>query len=199
MKYCSASVCLSWLLVVLFCGLAVPIWGQTRPVGPLAPKTHRFTYTAVVPVTGVSQVDLVLRARTWAQQVTPAGQSPVITHGPDSSVVRTTGVCPFACDLSDLSGKTFMSKLSYTATISLREGRYQYELTDFFFVSPGVRQLPPVKTPVESFYNRNFKAYNDVGSRYQVNMRTCSTEIADEVLAHLQAGMRQPTRTVGSE
>ena len=62
-----------------------------------------------------------------------------------------------------------------------------------------MRQLPPVKTPVESFFNRNLKAYNDTGSRYQVNMRTCATEIASEVLARLQAGMRPPTGTAGSK
>lgn len=185
--------------MVLLCGPVIPLWGQTQPTGSLDPKTHRFAYAAVVPVVGISQSDLLSRARTWAQQIAPAGQLPMVTHGPDSAVVRTVGICPFACDLSDLSGKTFLSMLSYTATISLHEGRYQCELTDFFFVSPGVRQLPPVKTPVESFFNRNLKAYNDTGLRYQVNMRTCATEIASEVLARLQAGMRPPTGTAGSK
>ena len=199
MKYCPPLVCLPGLFVVLLCGLAGPSLGQTRPVGPLDPKTHRFIYTAVVPVAGASQADLVLRARAWAEQVTPAGHSPVIIPAPDSAGIITTGVCPFAYDQSDLSGKTLLSKLRYTATISVQEGRYRYKVTDFFFLAPGVRQLPPEKIPAETFFNHRFKPNNEDGSRYQETMRTCFPEIAGEVLARLQAAMRQSTSKAGSK
>ncbi|MFC7669587.1 hypothetical protein ACFQT0_21125 [Hymenobacter humi] len=174
--------------MVLLCGLAGPSRGQSLPTG-LLPRTHRFAYTAVVPVEGVSQADLVLRARAWAQQVTPAGQFPVSTHGPDTEVVRTTGVCPLAYDWA--GNKLLMSALRYTVTISVRKGRYQYEVKDFFFVNPGSDRSPVSETPAETYFNGNFIPYNETAARFNGTMRTCFKEVTTEVLAHLQEGMRK--------
>jgi hypothetical protein len=191
MKYCSVFACFPWLLLVLMDGLAGPVRGQPSPARPIS-RTHHFVYKAVVPVAGVSQADLVLRARAWAQRVTPAGQLPVHTSGPDTEVVRTTGVCPFAYDWA---GKTLeMGALRYTATISVRAGRYQYEMKDFVFLEPGAGQSAATSTPAETYYNGNYQPYNAIASRFQNTMRTCFTELVNEELARLQARMSQPTR-----
>lgn len=194
MKDGSVFARFQWLLLVCLGGLSGPVWGQL-PAGPIS-RTHRFAYQAVVPVAGVSQADLVLRARAWAQRVAPAGQFPILTSGPDTGVVRTTGVCPFAYDWG---GKALLAELRYTATISVREGRYRYEVKEFVFVEPGAGRYPASTTPVESYYNGNFHPYNEIASRFQVTMRTCFTEIVNEELARLQEGMRRPTSKAGSE
>lgn len=195
MKYYSEFTSCQWLLLVGLGGLApTPVWGQ-RPAG-LISSTHRFAYQAVVPVANVSQADLVLRARAWAHRVTPAGQIPVLATGPDTEVVRTTAGRPFAYEWG---GKALLCQLRYTATISVRAGRYKYELKDFVFVEPGAGRYPASTTPAETYYNGSFHPYNDIASRFQVTMRTCFTETVNEELARLQEGMRNPVRTARSE
>lgn len=201
MKHYGAFPYFQVLVVLLMSlgGLAGPAWGQTRPVVPPGPAPHRFTYAAVVPVAGVSQAALVLRARAWAQRVTPASLAPVITSDTSTEVIRTTGICPFAYEQENLSGKTLLATLRYNATISLREGRYKYEVTGFVFRFPGSGRYPAAEIPAETFFNSNFKPLRAQGFRYETTMRTCFKEIADEVLARLLESMRQPTNKAGSE
>ncbi|QJX46229.1 hypothetical protein HMJ29_04450 [Hymenobacter taeanensis] len=176
--------------------MASPACGQARSTGPLYARTHRFVYTAVVPVAGVIQADLVLRAGAWARRVTPAGQLPISTSGPDTEVVKTTGACPFAYEWG---GQAVLGELRYAATISVREGRYRYEVKDFAFVEPGAGRSPASTTPAETYYNGNFKPYTEQASRFQATMRTCFTEIVQEELARLQESMSQLTNKPGNE
>ena len=192
MKHYSGFTYCQWLLLAGLGGLATPVRGQ-RPAG-LISSTHRFAYQAVVPVVGVSQADLVLRAR--AHRVTPAGQLPVLTSGPDTEVVRTTGACPFAYDWG---GKALLSALRYTATISVRAGRYRYELKEFVFLEPGAGRYLVSTTPAETYYNGNFHLYNEIALRFEGTMRTCFTELVNEELARLQADMGKPTRQARSQ
>lgn len=185
------------VLLVAFGGLASPGRGQTLSTLSLAQAPHRFAYTAVVPVAGVSRADLALRARAWARQVTPASLVPVVTSDADTETIRTTGVCPFAVDWA---GNTLlMRSLRYNATISVREGRYKYEVTGFVFLEPSLGRNPVSETPVESYYNGNVKPYREPAFRDLLNMRTCFREIADEVLARLQTSLRTPISKTGTE
>ena len=84
-----------------------------------------------------------------------------------------------------------MATLRYNATLSVREGRYKYEVTGFVFGFPGSGRYPAAEVPAESFFNGNVKPLQAAGFRYNTTMRTCYKEIADEVLARLQASMRQ--------
>ena len=196
MNHCFVFTGRWWLLWVDLVGLPGAVWGQAPLGGSLYPMTHRFAYEAVVPVAGVSQADLVLRARAWTQRAAPAGQVPVLATVPDTEVVRTTAARPFAFGWG---GKALLCELRYTAKISVRAGRYKYELKDFVFVEPGAGRYPASTTPAESYYNGSFHPYNDIASRFQVTMRMCFTETVNEELARLQEGMRNPIRTARNE
>ncbi|MCI1186928.1 hypothetical protein MON38_05810 [Hymenobacter sp. DH14] len=191
-----STVAFRVLLLMSLGSLANPGLGQTLSTLSLAQAPHRFTYTAVVSVEGASQAELVLRARAWARQVTPATLLPVSTREPDTEVIRTTGVCPFAVDWA---GHNLLPRsLRYNATISVREGRYKYEVKDFVFIEPGPGQSS-TEIPVESYYNGNVKPIREPAFRDLINMRTCFKEIADEVLARLQQSMRKPSSETGRE
>ena len=194
----SVPTCIRVLLLAILGSLAGSVRGQNQPVLP-PPAAHRISYTAVVSVANVSQAELGLRARAWAQQIIPANLVPIIIHESNTEVIRTIGICPFAYEQQSLSGKTFLATLRYNATISLREGRYKYEVTDFVFGHPGEGRYPATEIPVESFYNGNVKPLHATGFRYQMTMRTCFKELADEVLARLQESMRRPTGKAGTE
>ena len=196
MNLYSAHSCFRVLLVAGLGSLASPIWGQSQLAVP-PPAVHRFAYAAVVPVAGVSQAELVLRAQAWARQITPASLRPVITSGPDTEIIRTTGVCPFAVDWA--GHDLLLRSLRYNATIYLREGRYKYEVKDFVFIEPSTGQPSFSEIPVESYYNGNVKPIREPAFRDLINMRTCFKEIADEVLARLQESMRRPSSEAESK
>ncbi|MBF9239199.1 hypothetical protein I2I05_17475 [Hymenobacter sp. BT683] len=196
MKSCFASVPLPGLLVALLCGLTVPGWGQVRPPGLLGQQS-RLSYQALVPVADVSQAELVLRARAWAQRVAPAGKLPVLMRVTDGEVMRTTGVAPFTYDWG---GKTLLPcVMRYTATITVRQGNYHYQVSDFVFLEKTTGPDSISVTPAETYFNGNFKPYREIAARFQTTMRTCFTEITGEVLAHLQESMRLPTPKTGTE
>ena len=124
----------------------------------------------------------------------------------DTEVLVVSGAQPFAYTYS-LAG-TFNGRartrtnhlvLHYTARLWLQQGRYRYEVTDFVFGFPGSGRYPASEIPVESFYNGNFKPLRAEGFRYEMTMRTCFKELADEVLARLQASMRNPISKAGTE
>ncbi|UYZ60266.1 hypothetical protein [Hymenobacter latericus] len=200
MNHCAAaSKGLSWLLFIMLSSLPYASQGQNKPTGPSYGKKHRFAYTAVVPIAGTSQAELVLRARAWAQHVTPSGQPPVITSGLDSTIVQTTGFCTFAYEREDMPGETNLSTLRYTATISLREGRYRYKVTDFVLLFPSTGKIPIHEIPAESYFNGNVKPLHASAVRGINTIRTCVQEVSSEVLAHLEADMGKQTSPNGSK
>lgn len=169
--------------------------GQAPTLWPLDPVTHRLHYQAVVPAVGVSQSELLTRACAWATGTAAPNTPPVISHEPDTEVLVMSGAEPFVYTYSLASTdkglpRTRMAnlRLHYTVRLSLREGRYRYEATDFAFMWPHTATPEPAEAEL-----LEMKPLNEEGARIITAMRTRFQEVTAALLTQLQAAMRNPS------
>jgi hypothetical protein len=158
---------------------------------PLDPNTHRITYTGVVPVEGTKQAELLARAKAWANGVVVATAAPVVTNEQGTDVVTVSGAQPMSFKQPLSMGATASLLLRFTATISIREGRYQYRLNDFVMdYAQALKQaaeLPLVEAPAKG---QGYKPYLK-------NVRTGFDESVAGALAKLQETMSKPLAQTG--
>nr|GFD07641.1 hypothetical protein [Tanacetum cinerariifolium] len=96
---------------------------------PVDATTHLVTYATVVQAPHITQADLLSRARVWANGVAIPGKPPLLLREQETDVVMVIG--SQALNTSYFNTSNAPRTLYYTATIALRNGRYQYRLTDF--------------------------------------------------------------------
>jgi hypothetical protein len=170
----------SFLLLV--CGQS---FAQEPTSLPLDENTHRITYTGVVPVEGTTQAELLARAKVWANGVVVNTTAPVVTSDQGTEVVAVSGSHPMSIKMPmALTRGTLL--LRFTATISVREGRYQYRLNDFILdVGQALMQpaeLPLIEAPAKG-----------AGTKaYLKSVRTGFDESVAGALAKLQGTMSKP-------
>lgn len=175
--------------ISLYC-LAGTTPGQAPIPLPVDKVTHHISYRALVPVAGASQADLLARARGWAQEL------PIVSSGKDKEVVLTTsGSQPFAYTFPPVEQKTkpypqhtYQHILHYTVKLSLREGSYQYEVTDFVFEYPNARvRLLPAEAPLLEAI-----PLSEQGAIINNTMRTKFKQTATQLLTGLKGAMNKP-------
>ncbi|RZK29856.1 MAG: DUF4468 domain-containing protein [Hymenobacter sp.] len=118
----------------------------SNAVLPLDENTHRITYTGVVPVAGTKQAELLARAKVWANGVVVNTTRPVVTNEQGTDVVTVSGSHPMNIKMPLSFGVSNALLLRFTATISIREGRYQYRLTEFI-LDVGQAVMQPAAKP----------------------------------------------------
>lgn len=189
------------LPLALLCCAANTARAQAPTTLPTDKLTRRICYTAVVPAAGVSQDDLQARARAWASGIAPADKPPVETHEPDTEVVTAYGVQPFAFTYETTENGahpprhyTMKKVLHYTAKLSLREGRYQYAVTDFVFEYPTAKPPALSRVPAEDVLIKTH-AITEEGGEVLAAERKSFTDAAAKLQAQLKAKMNTPIIT----
>jgi hypothetical protein len=113
-------------LLLLSCGQA---FAQQLAQVPVDATTHLVTYTAVVQAPHITKVDLLTRTRVWANGAAIPGKPPLVLSEQGTDVVMVVG--SQALNNYYFNTPNAPRTLYYTATIALRDGRYQYRITDF--------------------------------------------------------------------
>jgi hypothetical protein len=129
---------------------------QTIKCVPTDSVTHKIKYEGVVPVANVSQAELTARASAWVAS----------SLGPSTTVNPAAGIPAGQLigrgTASIAYGKGHVAKLYFVMTISIRDGRYRYELTDLInhndamIIGMGgnMRTIPAQDSPVEEAFTR---------------------------------------------
>lgn len=126
---CTTRPLIKAFFTLLLLVIAGRSWAQeTLPPLPVDAHTGLITYTGVVPTPGVTQANLLTRAKVWANHVSVPTKPPLIVNemGTDVLVVAFSQQLP----ADELLSTT---RLYTLAQISLREGRYQYRFEEFTF------------------------------------------------------------------
>jgi hypothetical protein len=187
--------------ILLVCALVSCLvgtaWGQASPALPVDKATHRISYRALVPVTGVSQPTLVARAHAWAKGH-GAVEKPVTSRPeqPQDMLVTASRAQPFVYTFPLLersattpAHQTYRHILHYHVTLSLQEGRYAYELTDFVFEYPGAR----VKALSAEEAMIGIIPLSEQGALINTTRRAKFDQLMLAVVATLQEQMNRPT------
>ena len=153
---------------------------------PLDETTQLVTFTAVVQVPGNTQAELLTRARVWANGVTTEGKPPIFTTEQGTDVVVVSG--------REMLNYDYFSALNvlpmrYTATLSIREGRYQYRIDNFQLEYPG-QKLVVVESPELPFLKGPGDGRGTV--KYTIALRSGFEEATTKLQAKLQAILAKP-------
>lgn len=96
-------------------------------------------YTAVVSVEGKSQNDLYLRGKVWVINVFRSPKNVLTTEEKDVGIIICKG---FTEEVLSFSGRSSLVKLYFTVKMSTKEGKYKYEIRDFYFQLYSTAQNP---------------------------------------------------------
>ena len=154
------------LLLALLCCFSTQ--AQTTPSAeavaavPRDPATGAVHYAVVEAVDGAAKDALYARAKTWVINAYSSPRDVITTEDKDAGIVVCKGFSEETVKLGFMPSK---ERLYFSVKISVKEGRYKYELTDFYFQSyPTAGNLNPEQVPVEKYlknaYSASGKPYN---------------------------------------
>lgn len=107
-------------------------WGQIFRIDPI---THKLTYTEVTEVAGAPQSELYDRARSWFDFQYAYTTNVTMSEHEEEGELHIQSELPLKVGLGS-SGI-----VSYTFTLSVKEGKYRYLITDFTFHYPDRQPL----------------------------------------------------------
>lgn len=166
-----------------------PALAQQLAQVPVDATTHQVTYAAVVQAPAITQADLLSRARVWANGVALPGKAPLLLKEQETDVVLVMG--SQVLNTAYFNTLTAPRTLYYTATIALRNGRYQYRLTDFVLeTADGTTHLQPTIESAESAFLLKNPPRAD-GISYGAHVR----KTFDEAIAQLTASIQRTLAT----
>ena len=90
---------------------------------PVDPSTHLITYTGIVQVSG-TQSELYSRAREWFAKTYNSAQSVIQMDDKDKIVGKPLMIAYYK--------NYHFGHIYYTVSIYLKDGKYKYEITDFY-------------------------------------------------------------------
>jgi hypothetical protein len=167
-------------LLLLTCGHS---FAQQLAQVPVDATTHLVTYTAVVKATRADQAELLARTKVWANTAAIPGKSALVVREQGTDVVVVIG--SQALNTSYFNTSAVPRTLYYTATIALRDGRYQYRLTDFVLeTTDNTTRLQPTDEAVEAVFLQSAPPKAD-GNSYAAHTR----KTFDEAIARITSSL----------
>ncbi|RZK27684.1 MAG: DUF4468 domain-containing protein, partial [Hymenobacter sp.] len=164
---------------------------QTAPAAQAAtyPKdatTGLIDYTDVVQVDGVSQAELFKRGKIWLVSTFKSAKDVIQAEDKDAGII--VGKAYSVINIQ--SGKFIVpAKLFYTLKLNFKDGKYKYELTDFYFENEPIAAMnyQIIKTPVEK-HVLSAPSTSHSG-KIIASYRQQFDQAVQELIASLKAGM----------
>jgi hypothetical protein len=160
---------------------------QLSPI-PLDSATGRIQYAAVVPVPEASQVELYARAQLWFADTFGSTRRVVQVADQAAGVLQGTAFYPLVLEVG---GAHYPQQLWYTVKLVLKDGRYRYELTDFYLQAyPDAYTVVAVAVPAEGAIDeeRQKGTARNLARATRRQLMLASMELTSA----LQAGMNKP-------
>ncbi len=155
---------------------------------PLDADTHRVTYSEVVPARGTSQPELYTRGKLWFAGTFTSAKDVLQVEEKDAGILQGSG---WQTIYTQVMGATAPDKLWYTVKITVKDGRYKYDITDLRLDS---NTSGTGTTPIEAFLFVEHK--NKTLRNITLSRRALIAEATQKLAAGIKAGMSKPA--VGS-
>jgi Domain of unknown function (DUF4468) with TBP-like fold len=173
------------LLLLCICAFCSHAQVLDEDAVPRDSNTKLITYSSVVQMPGATQAELYARAKLWFVQAFSSAKDVIQADEKEAGIVQGTGWR----EISMKAGKgTVPLKLWYTVRVSVKEGRYKYEISGFqtqFFAAS--YNLHPDKSQAESTI-WNEKATPEAREQYAEKVSTAGSSVT----VALKAGMDKP-------
>lgn len=143
-------------------------------------------YSEVGAVEGATKDALYGRAKAWVINTYVSPKNVIQADDKDAGIVVCKGFSEVPVTI------VFSSKqrLYYTVKISTKEGRYKYDLTDFYFQSyPTATNPSPEREPVEPFLANAYYPSNGKPNRVALSLSAAFIQQANAAVAKLKQAM----------
>lgn len=149
------------------------------------------TYTEVVPLAGVSKTELYTRARQWFSEAYKSADNVIQMDDKQAGIIIGKALFRFK------SGVAFSAivegVINYTVKISVKEGRYKYEITNFIHEARntaaaatdfGLITDSPTSPVTASMSGKKFS--NKVWADMQYQSKAYGKQIEEDILKSMQ-------------
>ena len=128
--------------------LLVPFLSNAQDIIlPIDSTTNKITFQEVVQSPGISQDELYTRAREWFALTFKSAQDVIQMDDKASGKIIGKGAHRGTAMIL-LTPSAF--SLNYTVSLTVKEGRYRYEITDFTSQSDPSQYIPnPTRAPID--------------------------------------------------
>lgn len=180
-----------FLLCLLACGLRAA--GQVSPL-PTDSASGKITFQGVVPVPGVSQLELYSRAREWFAAT--FGSSKTVLEMDDRVSGKLIGRAYAQFEFSGVFGEPLPWTMWRTIKVEMKEGRYRYTISDFILgTSITYPNISPPTKPIESWladFQKSKKPLGKMAARQQDSVIKGIRSTGEEEVLSLRALMTKP-------
>jgi hypothetical protein len=165
-----------------FAGHAQTTPGTAQPATyPRDATTGLIDYTEVVTVENASQAELYKRGKIWLASAFKSAKDVVQAEDKDAGFIIAKGVSQIVIKSV---GMGTPQNLFYTLKINYKDGRYKYELTEFYITSQSGGSLP-----IERFVFPEYKAFAKINAQYGPQV----ADVAQRIIEGLKAGEAKST------
>jgi hypothetical protein len=155
---------------------------------PFDPATNKILYTEVVQVPGTSQTELYTRAKLWFASTFKSAKAVVQADEKEVGVIQGSAFQSISVMALGMPSRV---RLWYTVKMTLKDGRYKYEITDFQVQdNPSQYNLNPELVLAEGYID----TYQKKGIRLSI-ARSARRELAfagTQLSAAIISGMSKP-------
>lgn len=154
---------------------------------PVSAETHLVDYTKVVEVAGATKSELFARAKVWLAKSTTSAKSAIEAEDKDAGVLVAKGYQI----VDGFGGLDAPAKLWYTVKITVKDGKYRYNLTDFKYDWSTIpyqyasKQMQPEPVEGLAFATRRNGTLTSPALRYSNYL----DKTAHATIASLESGM----------
>lgn len=153
------------------------VQAQDLPIDSISKKV---TYQEVVKVDGASKNELYARAREWFAKTFKSADD--VLQMEDMANGKLIG-----------KGCNYQSKVFYTVSVSVKDGRYRYEITDFYTRIPASQYSRgfdlTIEADLNSKYSKNKKGEYRLGT---INHITHTKYAGENIVYSLKKAMLSP-------
>lgn len=167
-------------LSILFLVIALPsISNSQKLILPIDSSTKAISYNEVVPLQGITKDQLYVRAREWFAQTFKSAQAVIQMDDKEAGKIIGKGSAKgsFYYLLT-----LFSFSLNYTVSITLKDGRYRYEITDFTATDDGAKYMYNLNVFATAQEYKNKKGeYKEAIKGYLVSTNQTGTALAESI------------------
>jgi hypothetical protein len=162
---------------------------------PIDSSTNLVTYQGVVKVDGVSKDDLYTRSREWFAKTFVSAQDVLQMDDRQSGKIIGKG-SSYGFYTVLMTPVTYY--LKYTVSVTVKDGRYRYEISSFSMDAVSTSSVTGGSFPVEGYlsaYEAKRGALYKVSKRLIPHVSKTGTSLAES----LQEALRQPAKGIKSK
>lgn len=154
---------------------------KEAPVAPTMPKNSEkvITYKGVKEVKG-TKVDLYKKAKAWFKDYYPNPASVIRTEREESGFIKGRGKYRIY-DVDKKGNKTLKGMVDYGINIYIKDGKYKYELTEFYWKQSTRYSIERWEDTTDQYYSKQY-----------VNYLIQTDEFAKDLIAKLNKFMLAP-------